>query len=278
MPRSTHGRGAGEAAPRAGQELEAPEPEETWALGGVGCSWKALLGAWGGSSRGTMGAGDVPQGNVLRQGPRLPAGGMAPSGHSAAAGTARDSILSALLPRPCPPRPHLPSSQPFLGEGEQRIAAAPAASRLCPFLGSPNPWQRTQSLAHTSSDAVSQASPCAKSSSEAPRRGREPRARRDPVGSALRVPAPSRAPAPLPAPCERGTAGLFPSGQPLPGSDFLCIAVTPLPGEPWLSLGSILRLIKTAAGAGGRARMALGTRVGWMRSSSHAARAHSTKG
>lgn len=173
----------------------------------------------------------------------------------------------------CPPK-----SQPALGEGEQRIAAAPAAPRLCPFLGSPNPRQRTQSLAHTSSDAVSQAPPCAKSSSEAPRRGREPRARRDPVGSAPRVPAPSRAPAPLPAPCERGTAGLFPSGQPLPGSDFLCIAVTPLPGEPRLSLGSILRLIKTAAGAGGRARMALGTRVRWMRGSSHAARAHSTKG
>lgn len=89
----------------------------------------------------------------------------------------------------------------------------------------------------------------------------------------------SRAPAPLPAPCERGAAGLFPSGWPsLPGSDFLCIAVTPLPGEPRLSLGSILRLIKTAARAGGRARTALGTGVGWMRSLSHAARPHGTEG
>lgn len=58
-----------------------------------------------------MGAGDVPQGNVLRRGPRLPAGGTAPSGHGATAGTSRDSILRALLPHPRPEAtPAVPST------------------------------------------------------------------------------------------------------------------------------------------------------------------------
>lgn len=102
LPRSTHGRDAGEAAPRARQELKAPDPEETRALGGMLTGSLAPCSPRGGSRGGTMGAGDVPQGNVPWRGPRLPAGGTAPPGHGATVGTSRDSIPHALPPCPCP--------------------------------------------------------------------------------------------------------------------------------------------------------------------------------
>lgn len=134
LPRSTHGRDAGEAAPRAQQELKAPDPEETRALGGMLTGSLAPCSPRGGSRGGTMGAGDVPQGNVPWRGPRLPAGGTAPPGHGATAGTSRDSIPHALPPCPCPEAtpavpitlqavPHHPHPHPDNNPGTTQILA-----------------------------------------------------------------------------------------------------------------------------------------------------------